>query len=144
MQSFLISSPFPWRFSMYKYYLPIWYTNIMYENHEEILCIKIMYKYVLISRTNIMYKYHGPIRTNIMYKYYIQKMCTIPLAKLVECSPMAPETGVQSQVESYQRLNVSLMSPCLIPSIIRYGSMIKWINPGKGVVPSCTPRLSSY
>ena len=32
------------------------------------------------------------------------KMCTGTLAQRLECSPMARETWVQSQVESYQRL----------------------------------------
>ena len=45
---------------------------------------------------------------------------------------MVWETGVQSQVESYQRLKKwYLMPPCLTFSIIR----VKWSNPGKGVVP---------
>ena len=48
----------------------------------------------------------------------------------LECSPMARETGVQSQVESYQRLKKwYLILPCLTISIIRYGSRIKWSNP---------------
>ena len=58
---------------------------------------------------------------------------------------MARETWVQSQVESYQRLKKwYLMPPCLTLSIIRYGSRIKWSNPGEGVAPSPTPRCSSY
>ena len=36
------------------------------------------------------------------------------------------------------------MPPCLKLSIIRYLSRVKWSNPGKGVVPSPTPRCSSY
>ena len=31
------------------------------------------------------------------------------------------------------------MPPCLALSIIRYGSRVKWSNPGKGVAPSPTP-----
>ena len=58
---------------------------------------------------------------------------------------MARETWIQSQVESYQRLKKwYLMPPCLILSIIRYGSRVKWSNPGKGVAPSPTPWCSSY
>ena len=58
---------------------------------------------------------------------------------------MARETGVQSQVESYQRLKKwYLMPPCLTLSIIRYGSRVKRSNLGKGVAPSPTPRCSSY
>ena len=36
------------------------------------------------------------------------------------------------------------MPPCLTVSIIRYGSRIKWRNPGNGVAPSPTPRCNSY
>ena len=62
-----------------------------------------------------------------------------PIGLVVECSPMARETGVQSQVVSYQRLKKwYLISPCLTLSIIRYVSREKWSNPGKGVPP---PRL---
>ena len=65
------------------------------------------------------------------------------LAQRLECSPMARETWVQSQVESYQKLKKwYLMPPCLTLSIIRYGSRVKWSNPGKGVVPSPTPWCS--
>ena len=37
-----------------------------------------------------------------------------------------------------------LMPPCLTLIIIRYGSKIKWVNPGIGVAPSPTPWFSSY
>ena len=37
-----------------------------------------------------------------------------------------------------------LMPPCLILSIIRNGSRVKRSNPGRGVVPSTTPRCSSH
>ena len=58
---------------------------------------------------------------------------------------MAWETWVQSQVESYQRLwKWYLMPPCLKLSIIRYGSRVKWVKPGKGVAPSPIPWCSSY
>ena len=61
------------------------------------------------------------------------------------CSPMAWETWVQSQVESYQRLkNCYLMFPCLTLSIIRYRSRVKQSNPGKGVALSPTPWCRSY
>ena len=63
----------------------------------------------------------------------------------LECSLMARGTWVQSQVESYQRLKKwYLMPPCLTLSVIRYGSRVKWSNPGNGVAPSPTPWCSSY
>ena len=50
--------------------------------------------------------------------------------------PITQETWVQSQVESCQRLKKwYLIHPCLKPSIIRYGSRVKWSNPEKGVAP---------
>ena len=67
------------------------------------------------------------------------------LAKWLECLPMAWETWVQSQVKSHQRLRKwYLMPPCLTLSIVRYGSRVKWSNPGKGVAPSPTPWCISY
>ena len=60
-----------------------------------------------------------------------------PLVYWVECSPIAWETGVQSPVESYQRLKKwYLISSCLKLSIIRYASRVKWSNPRKGERPS--------
>ena len=48
-------------------------------------------------------------------------------------------------IESYQRLKKwYLIPPCLTLSIIRYVSRVKWVNPGKGVVPSPTPWSNSY
>ena len=50
---------------------------------------------------------------------------------------MARKTVVQSQVESYQRLNKCyLMLLCLTLRIIKYGSMVKWSNPGERITPS--------
>ena len=37
-----------------------------------------------------------------------------------------------------------LMPPYLALSIIRYGSRVKWSNPGKEVAPFSTPWCSSY
>ena len=36
------------------------------------------------------------------------------------------------------------MPPCLTLSIIRYGSRVKWSNPGRGVAPSPIPWCSNY
>ena len=58
---------------------------------------------------------------------------------------MVREPGVQSQVASYQRfLKWYLILPCLTLSNIKYASRVKWSHPGKEVVPSPTPRCSSY
>ena len=37
-----------------------------------------------------------------------------------------------------------LIPPCLTLCILRYGSRVKWSNPGNGVAPSPTPWCSSY
>ena len=66
------------------------------------------------------------------------------LAKWVECLPMVQETGIKSQVKSYQRLKKwYLILSCLTLSSIMYISRLKWSNPGKGVAPSPTPQCSS-
>ena len=58
---------------------------------------------------------------------------------------MVRETGVQSQVESYQRpKKCNLIPPCLTLSIIRYASRVKWSNLGNLVVHFPTPWCSSY
>ena len=57
-----------------------------------------------------------------------------PICEWVGCSPMIRETGVQSQVESCEKLKkLYLISPCLTLSIIRYISRVKWCNPRNGV-----------
>ena len=54
----------------------------------------------------------------------------------VECSPMAGETGIQSEVDSYQRLKKWYLIPsCLTFSIIRYVTRVKWSHLGEGVAP---------
>ena len=49
---------------------------------------------------------------------------------------MARETGIQSQVESYQIFKKwYFIPPCLTLSIISYVSGVKWNNSGKRVAP---------
>ena len=52
---------------------------------------------------------------------------------------MVRKTGVQFQVESYQKL----LKWYQILRIIRLGSTVKWSNPGNWVTPSPTPRCRS-
>ena len=55
------------------------------------------------------------------------------------------KTGVQSQVESYQRLKKwYLIPPFLNLSMVRYRSIVKWSNPGKELAPLPIHRCSSY
>ena len=81
-------------------------------------------------------QYDFPITTYLFIR--------LPIGLVVEGSPMARETRVQSLVESYQRLkNWYLIPPCLTLSIIKHISRVKWSNPRKGVAPSPTHRCSS-
>ena len=52
-------------------------------------------------------------------------------------------TGVQSLVESYQRLKKWYLMPHCLALSIMLGSRVKWSSPGKGVAPFPTPRCSS-
>ena len=82
------------------------------------------------------------LSVSCLYNY---QASTHTLAYWVECLPMAHETGVQFQVESYQRLKKWYLMPlCFALSTIRWGSRVKWSNPVNGVVPSPTHRCSSY
>ena len=77
--------------------------------------------------------------------YYGNKIVCICYQHWVEHSPMVRETGVQSQVESYQRLKIWYLMPLrLTLNFIRSGSRVKWSNPGNGVAPSPTLWCSSY
>ena len=73
-----------------------------------------------------------------VYLYVYVNFVIGSLVKRVACSPMAWETSVQSQGESYQRLkNWFLMSTCLT-LYYKAGIKGKWSNPGKGVAPHYT------
>ena len=67
------------------------------------------------------------------------------LAQLLECSLKVRETGVLSQVESYQRLKKIVLDAYLV-NIQHYIVQIKskWSTPGKIVSPSSTIRCSHY
>ena len=66
------------------------------------------------------------------------------LTEWVECSPMARETGVECQFESYQRFKRwYLMPTCLTLNTTRYELRVKWNNTGKGVALFPTPWYSS-
>ena len=84
-------------------------------------------------------------RTIFLYSCFLRVFFAHGPINWLECLPMVQETGVQSQVKSYQKLKKwYLMPPWLTLSIIRWGSRVKWSNPGKGVAPSPTPQCSSY
>ena len=101
------------------------------------------------SRHPLLFKYGTPFYfiTTVITVLWTVDDCLVPEGALrwLQCSPMARETWVQSQVKSYKDSKKwNLMPPYLTLSIIRYESRVKWINPGKGVAPSPTPWCSSY
>ena len=67
------------------------------------------------------------------------------LVKRLECSPMARETWVQSQVESYHRLKKMVLDASLL-NTQHYKVWIKGkVEPSReGVAPSPTSWCSSY
>ena len=96
----------------------------------------------LYTRTYLYKPTHTSTNTHIhLYK----QTFTFVHGMMVECSPIARETWVQFQVESYQKLKKwYLIPPCLILSTRRCGSRVTLSNPEKGVAPSPTPWCSSY
>ena len=73
------------------------------------------------------------------YQYIITYWSIGPAVRVFTNGP-----GDQGSSRVNQRLKKwYLMSPRLALSIIRYGLKVKWINPGKGVTPSPTPRCRS-
>ena len=85
----------------------------------------------------------GNLKNKMVYIYiYIYSSLLVLWA---ECSPMAQETGLQSEIVSYQRLKKwYLIPPYFTLSIIRHVSRIKWSSPGNGVAPFLTPWYCSY
>ena len=54
---------------------------------------------------------------------------------------MVQLTGVQSQIESYQRHKKWYLIPSFLTlSNIRWGSRVEWCDPGNDVAPSLAPR----
>ena len=58
---------------------------------------------------------------------------------------VSKETGVQPQVESFQRFQKTVLGASLL-NMQHYKVQIKgkWRNPGKEIAPSSTPQCSSY
>ena len=84
-------------------------------------------------------------KKSFLFSGILLSILTGSLAQWVDCSPMNRETWVQFQVASHQRLlKWYLIPPSFTLSSKRYVSRVKWSHPGKGVVPSPTPRCSSY
>ena len=106
-------------------------------NRKKQTPLKIVFPKLISSIKNSVFP--SPAKDDIILRF------TRTLAWWLECSPMARETWVQVQVESYQRLKKwYLMPPFSTLSIIRYGSRVNWSNPGKGVATSPTPCCNSY
>ena len=73
------------------------------------------------------------------------KLVTGPFVLWLEISPVAQETRVQSQVESYQRLKKMVLDTTLLTTQhYKVRIKCKWSNLRKGVAPFLTHRCSSY
>ena len=128
------------------------YSNSCCSRSFEVEIIKINQSSHKMYRNNILnFQESATILNAYTKKVWKLSYCTIyiyiiwPLAKWVQSSPMVRETGVQSPVESYQRLKKRfLIPPCFALSTIRWGSRVKWSNSMNRVAASRTPRCSSY
>ena len=88
-----------------------------------------------------IYVFHCFFMFSIMYpstKLDKKKYLDIDLAVRVFANGPGDLGSIQRLKKWY------LMPPCLALSIIRYGSRVKWSNPGKLIAPSPTPWCSSY
>ena len=65
-----------------------------------------------------------------------------PLALYVNCCPVACQTRIQYQVESYQRLKRCYLIPAWL-TLISYVSRVNWSNEGKVVALSSIPECST-
>ena len=93
----------------------------------------------IVTHTHTHTRTHTHTHTHICIYIYIY---TSPLAYWVEGLPMACETGIQSQVESYKRLKKWYLIPLYLTlSIIRHVLRVKCSNTGKGVMPSPIPHV---
>ena len=85
------------------------------------------------------------ITCTLLYGIKCHYLILMIYTQWVECSPIVQETRVQSYAKSYQKHKKwYLMPPCLTLSSIRWGSRVKWSNPGNGVAPSSSPWCGSY
>ena len=125
--------------NMYSYTHIHIYTHTYTQTHTHTyIC---MYVY---THTHIYTHTHTHTHTHIyIYMYVCMQPTHCPVGRVFANAP--GDLG-SIQVESYQRLLKQwyLIPRCLTFSIIRYVSRVKWSNPGKRVVPSPTPRCSSY
>ena len=113
--------------------------------HYSLQLVVLKHEICLLCLSRLMWKSHSKVTHITKLSKLLSTFYCLSLLWWLECSPIVWETWVQSQFESYQRHKKwYLMSPCLTLSIIRYGSRVKWVNHGKGVVPSPTPWCCSY
>ena len=129
--------------------------HIFTENFNHLFCV---YQFIYLipplkcnaNAHHIFFDYskhfhYGCISFSIWYDRNIAIVMYNNQAIDLKSRVFANGAGVQSYVELYQRLKKwYLMPPCLTLSITKYGSMVKWNNPGIGAAHSTTPRFSCY
>ena len=116
--------------------LPPWVTLYGY--------YQVLFKVSLNLSMTFFLLFEVMINCQFIILHYFKHSITA-LAYWVARSPMARDTRVQSQVESFHRFKKwYLMSSCLTLNIIRYVSRVKWRNSRKGVAHFPKPWCSSY
>ena len=79
-----------------------------------------------------------------IYIYIYIYICQLDIDIMVSVRQWPGRSGLNPRSSHAKDSKWYLMLSCLTLSIIRYVSRVKWSNPGNGVVPSPTPRCSSY
>ena len=98
--------------------------------------------FIELSRGFIRLEWHDAL---FSANYILNSTPTRGIRLWVEYSPKVWKTGVQYQVESYQRLKKCYMvAPCLTLSIKRYRTRVNWSNQGKRITPTHTLQCCSY
>ena len=97
--------------------IPVFYVYMLWTFY---VCFAYSYLAIVQIYRNRQWSFSLNTITQIHMRIYICKYTNI-FSLWVESSPMARETGVQSQVESYQIFKKwYLITPCLTLNIIRY------------------------
>ena len=100
-----------------------------------------------MESTSLLPSLSGPLWPGLVAPDRVLSMGQIELIDSLTSRVFA--NGLEDRVSIPGRVipktqNRYLMPPCLTLSTIRYGSRVKWSDPGKGVAPSSTRRCSSY
>ena len=114
--------------------------GLLANTHARIYIYIYMHIYIYIHTHRYMYIY---IYTH-MYIYIHTHTHAHTHTHIYIYTHTHTHTYIYVYIYIYKTQKMVLELPCLKPSIIRYGSRVKLVNPGKGVASSPTPWCSSY